>query len=444
MICEFPADSSFDTMNSGGKRMNNEVIANEELNDAVKIAQFRFGLIAPALQSTYGERSARAYFKRICKDPFRLPDGKEVLYSFKTLEKWTSEYRRKGFESLMPVSRSDKGSSRVLSDEAVSRIYSLKEELPRINATQIHLKLIEEGLIPYDVSVCAVQRFIRNHDLKEGRNPSIQDRKAFEEDSFGKLWQADTKYMPYINEDGASKRVFNISIIDDHSRMIVGGQLFYEDNAVNFQKVLKDAISAYGIPLKLYVDNGSPYANEQLSLICGQLGIVLIHAKVRDGAAKAKIERYWRGVDERLNYVTDMNTITSLKQFNILYRDFVRKYNTSYHNGIKQTPYERYANTNEGIRKAKSREWLDECFLNRIIRKVRLDSTISIDNVFYDVPLQFMKQKVEIRYIPSDMSSAFIFYDSKRYPIRPTNRNENARTKRKSPSIDYERLNHHV
>ena len=56
-------------------------------------------------------------------------------------------------------------------------------------------------------------------------------------------------------------------IIDDHSRFLVGGGLFYNDNAYNFQKVLKEAVAAHGIPAKLYVDNGCSYSNEQLSLI---------------------------------------------------------------------------------------------------------------------------------------------------------------------------------
>lgn len=36
------------------------------------------------------------------------------------------------------------------------------------------------------------------------------------------------------------------------------------------------------------VDNGSPYSNEQLSMICVSLGVVLIHTRVRDGASKEK------------------------------------------------------------------------------------------------------------------------------------------------------------
>ena len=30
----------------------------------------------------------------------------------------------------------------------------------------------------------------------------MRDRKAFEEDAFGRMWQADTCYFPYITEDG--------------------------------------------------------------------------------------------------------------------------------------------------------------------------------------------------------------------------------------------------
>ncbi|MCB6202665.1 DDE-type integrase/transposase/recombinase [Extibacter muris] len=61
------------------------------------------------------------------------------------------------------------------------------------------------------------------------------------------------------------KHLISLSIIlDDYSRMIVGGKLYYQENAANFQKTLREAVAAYGIPNKLYVDNGSPYSNERI------------------------------------------------------------------------------------------------------------------------------------------------------------------------------------
>ena len=229
-------------------------------------------------------------------------------------------------------------------------------------------------------------------------------------------------------------------IIDDHSRLLVGGELFYNDNACNFQKVLKDAIATYGIPDKLYVDNGCSYSNEQLSMICVSLGILLLHTKIRDGASKGKVERHFRTLKERWLYTLDISSITSLAQFNTMLKDYMRSYNTTFHRGIDSTPLERYQNSKDHPRKPQSSHWLEDCFYNRITRKVRKDSTITIDKVCYDVPMQFISAKVDIRYLPDDMDSAFILFENQKFPIRRTNRNENCHTKRSNPAIDYSKI----
>lgn len=422
--------------------MNNPNTSNSDLTKAVDIAQFRFALIAPVIQGLFPDASKMAYYRRVTEKPFTLPDGSTVRYQPKTLEKWVYVYNHEGFDGLMPKERSDKGSTRVLSDTAIERIFQLKQDFPRLNATQIHAKLIQEGLIPATVNVCAVQRFIKRNDLKGAHNLNLRDRKAFEENAFGRMWQADTCYFPYITEDGKSRRVYAVCIIDDHSRMIVGAELFYNDSAAGFQKVLKDAVSAFNLPYKLLVDNGAPYANEQLSLICGSLGITLIHTRVRDGASKGKCERFWRTAKEQFIYGLNTDTIISLEQFNDLFRDYVRSYNLSQHSVIQCAPFDRYKASSDQAKPVKSMEWLDECFLNRVYRKVRKDSTVSIDSICYDVPMQFIGMKVEIRFVPSDMSSAFILYEKEHFPIRRTNRNENARTKRNNlPAFSYSNSN---
>ena len=56
----------------------------------------------------------------------------------------------------------------------------------------------------------------------------------------------------------------------------------------------------------------------------------------------------------------------------------------------------------------------------------------------YDVPAQFIGQTVEIRYEPSDMSTAFVLYEGQHYSVRQTDRNENCRTKRSNGiELDY-------
>ena len=410
----------------------------ETMKHNAEVAQFRFALIAPVIQGLYPDASSTAYYKRVTASPLTLPDGSTVTYSYKTLEKWKSQYSIGGLDALMPGTRSDKGIPRALNEDAIAEIYRIKEEHPRMNATQIYTHLVRESFIPVTVSVDSVQRFIRHNDLKSARDPNLRDRKAFEEDEFGKIWQADTCYLPHIPEDGTSKRVYCIMIIDDHSRLLVGGELFYNDNACNFQKVLKDAIATYGIPDKLYVDNGCSYSNAQLSMICVSLGILLLHTRVRDGASKGKVERHFRTLKERWLYTLDMESIQSLAQFNGMLKDYMRDYNTTFHRGIDTIPLERYQASKDHPRKPESRQWLDDCFYNRITRKVRKDSTISIDKVCYDVPMQFISAKVEVRYLPDDMTSAYILFEGEKFPIRQTSRNDNCHTRRNNPpAIDY-------
>jgi len=415
-----------------------------QFNDqsAIEMAYFRFALIAPAIQGTFTDPSKTAYYRRITENELTLPDGRAIRYNPKTLEKWEEYYRKQGMDGLMPKKRRDAGKPRVLGDPAISEIYRLKEKFPRINATLIYHKLIEDGFINQSqVSVSSVQRFIKHNDLRVAVNPNQKDRKAFEEAYPGGMYQADTAYTTYIKEGGRSRRTYLIQIVDDHSRLIVGARFFYNDNAYNFQLVLKEAIARYGLCNKLYLDNGSTYANAQLTLICGSLGTVKLHTPVRDGASKAKVERSFRTIKDTWLHGFDASEVHSLEELNRLLAEYVRKRNNSFNRTTGETPMERYQRGINQVRIPKSRQWLDECFMNRVTRKVNLDATVSIDSVYYDVPMQFIRSKVEIRYLPDCMQDAYIFFEGRHFPIRPTNRVENGRTKRNNThAIDYSLL----
>ena len=410
----------------------------ETQKEQMAVAQMRFGVIAPLVQGTYTDVSMAAYCRRVAQTPQRLPDGRVFQYKPKTVAKWYQLYEKGGMEALIPRTRCDKGGTRVIKDEAEREIHRLKKEYPRLNATQIREKLVQDGTLAATVSVSTIQRYIKRHGLRGMEESAHRDRKAYEEEYFGGMWQADTCYLPYIKEDGKSRRVYLIMILDDHSRMIVGGRLYYQENAANFQKTLKGAIAAYGIPNKLYVDNGSPYSNEQLSFICGSVGTVLLHTPVRDGASKGKVERNFRTLKERWLYGLDISQIHSLEEFNHLLSEYIRRHNTTKHGGTGQSPLERYMASNGRIRRPSSREWLDEAFHNRVIRNVNRDATIRLLNECYDAPMQFIGQKVEVRFLPGDTGSAYILYGGQHYPLRLTDRVANGRTKRQTAlAIDY-------
>lgn len=403
------------------------------------MAHFKFGLIAPIIQNRFPDASAMAYYRRVTEKPIERPDGTFYKYNPGTLQKWVVYYKALGMDGLIPKSRADKGTSRKLDDVAIEEILRLRDKYPKINGTMIRTMLLKDGYISADVSVRAIQRYIKANDLKSARNLNVKDRKAFEEEFFGCMWQADTCYLPYINENGKEHRTYLIMIIDDHSRMIVGGQIFYNDNTMNFQRVLKRAVETYGIPDKLYLDNGSPYSNEQLNLICDSIGTICLHTPVRDGASKGKIERNFRTLKDRWLYALDHKQIQTLDEFNQLLRDYIYQHNSTVHSATKETPMDRFLRTREHIRKPKSQDWLNECFHNRIIRRVNNDATISLFGTYYDVPPQFIRMHVEVRFLPDSMDDAYILFEGTHYPIYATDKVANSKTRRNNdfPTITY-------
>jgi transposase InsO family protein len=136
----------------------------------------------------------------------------------------------------------------------MNRVYGILGQFSKLPATQVRNKLLEEGFINSKVSERCIQRFLKEWRVRSAVSGAQKDRKAFEEEFFGGLWQADSCYFPFIPDGGASRKTYLLVIIDDFSRLIVAAELFFNDNAPNFQKLFKNAVATYGVPNKIFVD----------------------------------------------------------------------------------------------------------------------------------------------------------------------------------------------
>ena len=120
-------------------------------------------------------------------------------------------------------------------------------------------------------------------------------RRSFSMQFANQLWQADTMYGPSIKQpDGKWRKTFLIAFIDDASRVITHAEFFYRDNTQNMVDAFRTALFKRGKPERLYFDNGANYTSKEILQACVRLDIQLSHAPVRDGAAKGKIERFFR------------------------------------------------------------------------------------------------------------------------------------------------------
>lgn len=179
------------------------------------------GIIAPVVQNTYPDASVSAYFRRIAASPVKLPEGKEMIYKPGALKSWLQRYRDGGFDALIPKERADVGVPRKLDTASIAEIHRLTDHFPRMNATLVYHKLIEEGFIDRsEISVASIQRYFKHNDLRSARITTIRDRKAFEEEFACRMYQADTCYGPYLKVNGVLKRTYLIMFINDKTRLI--------------------------------------------------------------------------------------------------------------------------------------------------------------------------------------------------------------------------------
>lgn len=402
-------------------------------------ALWKYGLIIPLVNNTHGFDTMNAYCEHVCSQPLTDPiSGKAKVYRPNTLKYWYWLYIHYGFKGLYPNARSDLGKFRKLDDAAQKSVIELLNKYPKAPNTKVRELLLQKGIIESDLSQSTVDRFIRSlrshavlPEIHQGK-----DRKAFEMEHINQCWQADTTKLRRIN----GHTVNLMLIIDDASRMVVGHGLFFEDDALNFQKVLKKAISIYGKPTILYTDHGGPYENHQLDMICAFLGIQTVRAPVHDGAAKGKVERANKTLKTRWLSVADWDDFSSLEDVEHSFSDYILSdYQRSPHSALKKPdgsgcwcPYDRFLSEKDRIRKV-SQDTLDSAFLHRYVRKVRTDSTVHVNSVEYEVPSEYMKDRINIYLDPEDADRAWFSSLDKdeKLPLRRLNKNENAAVVRK-------------
>ena len=400
---------------------------------------FRYSVIAPLINNTNEFNTINEYCDFVASKSYDF-EGKVIRLTSKTVKNWYYKYRKEGLESLENHKRCDKNNFRKIKNELVEdRIIELRKMYPRITTKKIYEKLLEDNYITNDVSVYAIFRYLKNNNLKAVQI-SKKEKKKYEHDYPNDSWQSDTSTGPYIKVDGKSKRVYLIMIIDDASRLIVGYDFFFEDNAINMQKVLKSAIKKYGVPKQLYVDNGSPYKNEQISLITARLGIKLIHAKPYSPTGKGKIERSFRTIKDGWLNCSDWNefkTIEDVKDSfsNYLYKEYINKE----HSETKITPNNKWHNEIKELKQLEE-EKIEEAFMHSRLSKVYNDSTIQINNEKYEVPYKYVGQKIEVRYYVSNPKEIIIYKDGKRCETcKLVDKKANSKVYRKN-NIDYDKM----
>lgn len=392
-----------------------------------KIALFRFSLIAPLLNQTFSEPTAKAHLAAISAKVYDVPFYGAKEYAPATIKGWLLDYKKHGIEGLYPLTRSDKGKPRSLNDEVRQYVLDAKTFYPKRSANSIYHELVAKGIISADdVSISTVQRFIKNHGLKRS-DSQIKDRRAFEMEYPGDCWQTDISMGPYLTLDGRKHKTYIVAIIDDASRAVMACSFFYDQGLNSVLSVFKTAVQRRGIPKKLFMDNGKVFRSDQLQFICASLGTIASYAEVFSPESKGKIERWFQTLQRQWLNLLNWDSISSIEELNSMLWNYVENiYHQSIHSSIKMKPIDKYIQHIDRIRFVPSKQELDYIFMYRCERRVKNDATIPISNYLFEVPPKYIGERIKVRYDPISFDKAYIFDDNGNcqcaiYPVNKVN-----------------------
>lgn len=392
-----------------------------------KIALKRYQLISPVLAEP--KRAQNDYFRAQAEREHAFPHYGLRKVGVSTFKLWLRQYRKHGFNALKPKARSDIGRPKRLDADTRKAIEIKCKAYPHWSIQKLYENLCEQGLLGEPpVHYNTLLRLVKTQGWLPV-NTRRDRRKAYEVDNINDLWICDFLHGPTIRPAKRSVKAILCAIIDDHSRMIVGHAFNASETISALSIVLKDAFLTYGIPKRLYVDNGPSFSSDLLARSCALAGISLIHSKPYDSPSRGKIERFLRTVRQR--FLSGLKDVASLEELNQAFWLWLQHdYHHKLHSGIGQRPIDRYNASIERVPVRRlSKAELDDIFLVRHERVVNHDATISFKGALYEVPAAYIRRRIEIRH-PVDQPHELFLYDNgvRVGRIKLLDKKENART----------------
>lgn len=367
--------------------------------------------------------SIRQRIKTVSGQTFLDEDAHPHRFTWRTISTWFYRYKIDGTTAMINKTRSDKGKTRKVSPEQL--LEAIEKVLPKFRGKSyskalIYRTCIEEGLLRRDeVAPNTFSRLVNEHELlKPESEVKSKRRLAFAKAFANQCWQADTLFGPYVKNRATKTQVKLIAFIDDASRLLCHGEFFFADNIANLITALQTAIYKRGIPEQLYVDNGSNYASLEISNICTRIGTLLCHTPVRDGAAKGKIERFFRTVrTEFLAKELDLSSLTALNQQFLLWAE--NNYNCRTHSTLQMKPIDRFGMDLKRIRFLSPERAGDELFYIEKNRTVRADNTFPLNSARYEAPADLHSRKIQVRFNRQnpDNSPVIVYYKAHRIGV---------------------------
>ncbi len=413
---------------------------------AEQVALFRSQIIGPLsrqelVRGQLGQELTELSQKSFC------PPGSERSrrFSIPTLERWYYDYREGGMEALVPKRRRDIGHAKKLSEPQRQLLCEIRREHPTASASLILRTLVADGRLAEGVvDESTLRRFYREKGLDRASvlaRTCDRVRLRWQAERPGALWHADVCHGVDLRSGDTTQPVRIHALLDDASRYVVAMQAHPTEQEQDMLSLLVGALRRHGPPDALYLDNGSTYRGETLRLFCERLGITLLHARPYDAPARGKMERFWRTLRQGcLDFVGELG---SLHDLNVRLLAFVdQHYHLAPHGALfGQCPLQVYSDILDRNPDSLLEDDLRRALTVRERRRIRRDSTLSVDGNDYELDDFFLTGKVVtvvrclLDHGTKKAPPPYVEYEGKRLELHPVNPVLNAKRNRKQLAL---------
>lgn len=342
----------------------------------------------------------------------------------RTLRKYIQNYRENGITGLVRKVRNDKGNGRLYDPKLTQAALDLLHENPYRSIPDVYAMLSQNS--KFKCAVQAVTPSTLYHHLSKAGYSFKQNRRhttqnsyvQFEANYINQLWQGDARHgimLEHPHKKGKQKRTYLFAWVDDYSRKILYAKYYWDEKLPSLEECLRQAILKWGVPEKLYVDNGSAYVSKQFNIIVNNIGIRKIHHPPYQAWCKGKVERIMKKLKkfQREAELAGIMTIYELNEF--LWAWIENNHNERIHDTTGETPNNRFRNNAQKYqpKRITNLTSFNSCFLYRESRVVSKHGFISLDKNKYRITDIGCGETIQIYFNPFKMQTVHIYYHNK-------------------------------
>ena len=256
----------------------------EEQDPRLEEALARYEAVAPYLRRRRGDPGPG--LGSLAGVPLAWTGGAFRPRSRAQLYRYLKAAREGRLPALYRKERRDKGRRTAIPPELFAQCCALRQKFPHMGSAQIIETLVAEEVAGAEhLAASTLRRWLREEHLpRQGARTAAGQRSyvRWEAAAPNELWLADATpgpFLPHPERAGKFRQTQLLLLEDAHSRRVVGGGFYWNQQLPALDDSFYRATLAWGIPTQAYVDHGSIFISRHFRRVCADLAVGIIYAR---------------------------------------------------------------------------------------------------------------------------------------------------------------------